>query len=278
MAAPREYLIANLPLIDQITMSICRRKGMPPEEIEEFAAVLKLKLVENDYAIIRAFRERSSFATYIAAVIGRALLDYRRREWGKWRPSAEAERLGETAIQVERLLYREDRTYDEAFVVIAAEQPELTRAEFDRLAGSLPPRVKRRHVELENAADLEASLASGPERASVAARISNIVCGFIDQLPEEDQLILRLRFDSGMSVIQIARALHLDPQVIYRRLYRHFQKLREKLEAAGISAADVADLIGKDTESLDFQLKTRGMRPSEEDESTVATRQEEEPS
>ncbi len=101
----------------------------------------------------------------------------------------------------------------------------------------------------------------------MASRISGVVCAFIDQLPDEDQLILRLRFDSEMTVAQIARALNLDQQVLYRRLYGKFTMLRKRLEAAGVSADDVTSLIGHDTEFLDFQLKSRGRRPSEEDES-----------
>jgi RNA polymerase sigma factor for flagellar operon FliA len=276
MSGPREILLANLSLIEQIISLICRRKGMSPDAIEEFSSVAKLRLVENDYAIIRAFRQRSSFATYIAAVIGRMLLDYRNHEWGKWHPSAEAERLGEVAVQLERMLYRDERPFEEALVLIATDHPNVTRAELERLAAKLPPRAKRRRVDLdENALEPTPAEASSAERAQAAARISKVVCGAIELLPEDDQLLLRLRFDSEMSVPQIAQALHLNQQVLYRRLYRIFETLREKLEAAGVSASDVADLVGNDTELLDFQLKTREARPSEEDESTVATRQEE---
>jgi RNA polymerase sigma factor for flagellar operon FliA len=269
MSGPREFLLANLPLIEQIVASICRRKGMNPDEIDEFAAVFKLRLVDNDYAVIRAFRERSSFATYIAAVIGKALLDHRNREWGKWRASAEAERLGDIAIKIERRLYRDQSSLDDAFVAIVSQHPELTRPDFDRLAEKLPVRWKRRHVELDEALlKPEQPDVTGPEVASAASTISRIVCGFIDRLPEEDQLLLRMRFDSEMSVAQIAMALHLDQQLLYRRLYRHFDDLRGALEAAGVRAGDVADVMGKETNLLDFHFKSRGTRPSEEDEST----------
>src|SRR3954451_745188 len=211
MSGPREVLLANLPLIEQIISSICRRKGMNPDEIEEFSSVVKLRLIENDYAIIRAFKERSSFSTYIAAVISRSVLDHRNREWGKWRASTEAQRLGEIAVKLERMLYREDRSFDDACAAVLAQHPDISRTDLERIQAKLPPRVKRRRVEL-NETELEPTPAddTAPERESVAFRISVVVCAFIDQLPDEDQLILRLRFDSEMTVAQIARALNLD--------------------------------------------------------------------
>jgi RNA polymerase sigma factor for flagellar operon FliA len=264
MSGPRELLLANLPLIEQIVSLICRRKGMNPDEMEEFAASFKLRLIENDYAIIRAFQQRSSFATYIAAVIGRALLDHRNREWGKWRASAEAERLGDVAIRVERLLYRDERSPHEAFIVISAEIPAMTPAEFDDIVARLPVRVKRRRVDFNEVFfDPQQPDVAGAELAGCALVVSRVVCDYIDGLPEEDQLILRLRFDSEMNVSQIARALNLDQQFLYRRLYKHFAKLRTALEGAGVRGEDVADLIGKETDLLDFQLKSRGRRPSE---------------
>jgi RNA polymerase sigma factor (sigma-70 family) len=277
MSDASEFFLRNLPLIEQTIAAVCRRNGMSADEIEEFSAALKLRLIENDYAVIGAFQRRSSFAAYIAAVAARFLLDQRNKEWGKWRRSAEAERLGEIAIQLERLLYRDNHTLTEAFAVLAAAHPELARADVEQLATRLPPRWRRRKVDVEEA-DLTLSVpppTADAECAEAAGRISEIVREAIDELPEDDQFVLRLRFDSDMTVPQIARALQRDAQQLYRRLYTIFGQLHEKLARAGIDASDVANLIGKDIEALDFQLKSRGTRPSEEDGSTVADGQEE---
>lgn len=271
-----EFFLRNLALIEQTILSVCRRKGMTADDIEEFSAVVKLRLIEDDCAVISAFRRRSSFATYIAAVVARFLLDYRDKEWGKWRRSAEAQRLGDVAVQLERLLYREGHTLEEAFAVLTVEHLSLTRAEVERLASRLPVRTRRRKVGVEEA-DLHVSRLSSAfatECADAAALISGVVREAIGQFPEDDQLILRLRFDADMAVPQIARALHRDTQQLYRRLYTMFNKLHEKLAGAGITASDVANLMGNDTEFLDFQLKSRGPRPSEESGSTVADREE----
>jgi RNA polymerase sigma factor (sigma-70 family) len=276
MSYSSDLFLRNLPLIEQTISSVCRRKGMNADEIEEFAAVVKLRLIEDDYAVIAAFQQRSSFGTYIAAVVARLLLDHRNKEWGKWRRSAQAERLGALAVRLERLLYREEKTFDEAFAVLAESDAGLTHAEVERLATRLPSRTRRLKVGVHEA-DLKVSVqssAADADRVEAAARISGVVCEVINGLPEDDQVILRLRFDADMSVPQIARALHRDTQRLYRHLYNIFGQLHEVLLDAGITAADVTNLIGHDTEYLDFQLKSRGSRPSREDGSTVADRQE----
>ncbi|HKR64399.1 MAG TPA: sigma-70 family RNA polymerase sigma factor [Thermoanaerobaculia bacterium] len=276
MSEPRDFLLQKLPEIEDLIDSICRRRGMDPDAREEFAAIVKLRLVEDDYIVIRAFQHRSSFSVYIAAVIKRLLLDHRNREWGKWRASAEAERLGPVAVDLERLLYRDRRPMDEALVVLARTHTGVTRAEAERLEARLPPRVRRVKVDVEAAVDVIArETMCGPQHEGMARQISAVIRAFIARLPKEDQLLLQLRFHSGMTVAQIARSLHTKQQSLYRKLYRHIDTLRAELTAAGIDAADVNALIGSDAVVLDFNWKNEDPRPSEPDESAVGVRQEE---
>jgi RNA polymerase sigma factor for flagellar operon FliA len=278
MSEPDRILVGNLPLIEQIVASIGRRKGMDAAAIEEFAADVKLRLVSDDYSIIRAFAGRSSFSTYMTSVVARLLLDYRNQQWGKWRASAEAERLGETAIELEQLLYRDCRSPEEAFDELAKKHPGLVREDVDALVLRLRRRVRRRMVSLQEASTVgTAGDEQSVEHAQSAKRISAVVGAHIETLPNDDQLLLRLRFDSEMTVAQISRSLHIGQQLLYRRLYKLFQALRSDLERAGIEAAEVADLIGNDTVLLDFRLKNGNVRPSDEEESEAAGRQKENP-
>lgn len=254
MSTPRELLLANLPLIKRLVVSIGRRAGMSADDIEDLFAHVQLKLVENDYAIIRAFERRSSFKTFIAVVIGHFLLDERNRHRGKWHASAAAERLGDLAVAIEQLLYRDELSYDEAFAALARKHPDLGRADFDRLAASIPARTPRRHVPIEIAASYLASPAAiSPEHKETAARITAIVKKAIEQMPNHDQTILRLRFESAMNVAEVARSLNLNQQLLYRRFRELLAALRGELESGGITASDVAGLIGEDTELLDFR-------------------------
>jgi len=278
MSEPSEFLLKNLALVRQITASICGRRGMGPDEIEDFISEVQLRLVSDDYAIIRAFRGRSSFPTYLAAVVTRQLLDYRNHKWGKWHASAEAERLGDVAIAVERALYRDHQTIDETLAALSTDHPQLTREEVKRLQARLPRRIRRTMVDLDAATTVASTNAAiDPSQSETAARISNVVATYIRQLPKEDQLVLKLRFDAEMSVAEISRALKMDQQTLYRRYYKHFHLLRNELERAGVTADEVAGLIGTDTPFLDFGLKTENPGPSEEHERAVSGRQEELP-
>jgi DNA-directed RNA polymerase specialized sigma24 family protein len=139
-------------------------------------------------------------------------------------------------------------------------------------------RVRRRMVNLEEASAVGITDDSDSlEREQSARKISAVVSQHIETLPEDDQLLLRLRFESEMTVAQISRSLKTDQPLLYRRLYKLFQELRTKLERAGIAAADVAALIGKDTVLLDFRLKNGKVRPSDPEESEAAGQQEETP-
>lgn len=265
----------ELPLIEKITNVICRRRGMNTDDIEEFAAEVKLRLVKNDYAILRAYERRSRFTTYISAVIRRLLIDYQRHNLGKWHDSAEAQRLGRLGIEVERAMLRDGRSREETLALLRGKHPGVTIDEIERIAMLLPTRIRHKLVPIEEAEMIESrGDADRAMQSDMAARISAVVCAFIDKLPRDEQLIFRLRFDCNMTVAQISRSLHRDQQVLYRLLYKHFDALRAELTNVGVDARSVEDLIGSDSTLLDFKLKKRTARPSEGGESEGADRQE----
>ena len=109
-----EFYRQHLTVIGQVALSVCRRNGVDDHDAEDFASDIRLKLCDDDYAVIRKFQGKSSFTTYLTVVINKAFLDYRRRIWGKWTPSSQAKRLGTVAILLEQLVYRDNCTFDAA--------------------------------------------------------------------------------------------------------------------------------------------------------------------
>jgi len=165
------------------TNVICRRSGMSADDIEEFTAEVKLRLVKNDYAILRAYERRSRFTTYIAAVIRRLLIDYRRHHLGKWHDSAEARRLGQLGIDVERAMLRDGRTFEETLTLLRDKHPGVTIDEIERIASVLPARIRHKLVPIEEAESIESrGAADRVVNVDMAARISAVVCAFIDKL------------------------------------------------------------------------------------------------
>jgi RNA polymerase sigma factor (sigma-70 family) len=276
----RALLEENLDLIERVIRFIARRQRLDESEGEEFASIVKLRLVENDYAIIRKFEGRSNLATFITIVVRRMFLDYRIHHWGKWHASAEAKRLGELAVELEQLLHRDGRTIDEALPVLRATHPETTREDLQRIAERLPERrARRRMVDLAEAEGVATDDATeenvlAAERQTTSQRLSCAMREAIGRLPEHDRLLLQLRFESRMTVAQISRSMQIEQKLLYRRMDKLMRDLRAELERAGIDPRDAADLIGREGAQLDFALGTPVLRPSTMSEGSVAARGE----
>lgn len=262
---PSQLLTDNLPVIDRAVAFACRRYRFGFDDAEEFAAIVRLKLVENDYAILDAYEGRSSFATFISIVVQRMALDFRIHMWGKWHASAEAKRLGPLAIRLEELLLRDARTLDEATAILGED-----RASLEQLASRLPDRAPRRYdVALDEAvsiavtkpADVEAPLTAS-DRRRASEHLSTVMSALLARLPDDERLIFQLRFEGGMTVAQIARALQLDQKVTYRRMERRMREIKDELQRAGINPRDALDLIGNDEALIRFDLGKQEPRPS----------------
>jgi len=267
---PRELLTSNLAIIDRVVAFACRRHRLDRTDCEDFASTVRLKLLENDYAVLRAYEGRSGFATFISIVIQRAALDFRIRMWGKWHPSAEAQRLGALAVDLERILHRDGRSIDEALSILAQSHEGVTREMLALIAARLPERPpKRRDVDVEEAADIAVTHANAveapllaEERRRLSERVSDVMSTLLERVPEDERLILQLRFESGLTVAQIARSLRLDQKLTYRRIERRMREFREELARCGIEPDDVRDLIGGDEPLLRFPLGKSEPRPS----------------
>jgi RNA polymerase sigma factor (sigma-70 family) len=246
-----ELLEANYPLVERVIAFTVRRHRLSDAEADELASLVRFKLVEHDYAILRKFEERSSLRTYLVTVVERIFLDQRVAMWGKWRPTAEARRLGPTAVRLEMLLVRDGLGFDEACELLRTNhQVPESQADLDGIRARLPLRPKRHVVGEEALAGLPARDDSAEqsvldaERHRAAAEVQGALAKAVAALPPQDRLIVRLLFDQGLTVAQVARSLNLDQKALYRRRERLLDGLRQCLLAEGIRAEDVADGIG----------------------------------
>ena len=149
----QRLLVDHLSVVDQIVRTTGRRRHLAAPELEDFSSFVRLRLIENDYAILRKFQNRSSIWTYLSAVIERLSLDYCADKWGRWRPSAMAERLGPAAVVLERLVSRDGHTLEEALEIIRSSHTfGLTKADLLKIWAQLPLRVRTTDVGEEAAA------------------------------------------------------------------------------------------------------------------------------
>src|SRR5688500_20209685 len=106
----QELYLQNLRSIERIAASVARRNHLRGDEAAEFTQEVRVRLLDDNYAVIRKFEGRSSFTTYLTTVIVRLYHQYRVAQWGEWRASAEAKRLGDEASTLERLGTRDGCT------------------------------------------------------------------------------------------------------------------------------------------------------------------------
>src|SRR3954447_9370560 len=142
----RELFTSNLALIDRVIRRGCAKGAISPDDAEDFASEARLALLDNDCAILREWQQRASLATYLTVIVQRLLADWLRRQRGKWRPSAEARRLGEAAGVLEKLVHRQGLSLDEALPQLRAHDPSLTMDDACALVQKLPPRPPRHRV------------------------------------------------------------------------------------------------------------------------------------
>jgi RNA polymerase sigma factor (sigma-70 family) len=244
--------LSNLALVDRIIGATCTRRGLRDDDAADCASWIKLRLVEDDYAILGKFRGESSLGTYLAVVIAMLVRDYRVRRWGRWRPSAAATRCGAIAIRLERLVHKQGYRLGEAAEVLrSSSETPLSDREIATTFKELPARGPLRPIDV-GPEPLASTAGSGAAddvleeemTAAERATIEGAVLRALQQLAPQDQLILRLRFWVGSSVADIARVTGLPQKPLYRQIERALGQLRDKLTSAQISRERVRELLG----------------------------------
>ena len=256
--APEQTFASNLDLIERVIGSICRRNCVLEDEAEDFASWAKLKLIDHDYAVLSKFQGRSILKTYLTVVLHNLFRDYRIQKWGKWRPSAKARRLGDVAVQLETLLGRDGFTHHEATEILRSNlNVESSRGEIEAMAAELPPRTSRR-IGGEEAFEatgvdgrVEARVIDG-EREELVARTESLLTESLAVLPAEDRLILRMHYQDGFTISNIAATMNLKPRPLYRQVVQSLRTLRRELERRGLGLEEVRELI--DWEGLQLKV------------------------
>jgi RNA polymerase sigma factor (sigma-70 family) len=268
VVAMQQLYCDHVEVVRRAAEHACRHHGLGPEDIEDFTQHVHAKIIDDDYAVLRKWRREGRIEAFLAAVVARAFCDYINARWGKWRLSRKAQGLGDLAVRLETLLVRDRLTLQDACQTILTEDRGLTtESELHRIAEELPPRVpRRRDVSLDT--DGEALRGGGAprqgdvrlfpepvsqeraddrvERQERAHRYEAAVAALetaLRGLPDQDAVIARMLCQ--FTRVEIARRLNLEAKPLYRQVDRILKQLRQAMEAAGICAEDVADLLDR---------------------------------
>ncbi|HSG39361.1 MAG TPA: sigma-70 family RNA polymerase sigma factor [Thermoanaerobaculia bacterium] len=254
---PEQLFLGHLKHIEEIIAHACRKSRFRPQESEDFSQEVMLKLIDDKYAVFRKYQGRSTVKTYLDVVINRFLLDYQNKIWQKYRPSAEAERLGRVAMRLEMLLVRDGQTFDEACRHLREKEGvEMSDVELAQLRAKLPVRSLRRFLSEEQLRDmasrdpdpLERLLAR--ERAELGRRSTKALYRALAEIPKEEKLLVLLRTE--LSVADIARKRRVDAKPLYRELQKVYAKLCNLMERQGVRRKDVEEILDWLQPDLEF--------------------------
>jgi RNA polymerase sigma factor for flagellar operon FliA len=241
-------------LIDRAVTSVCRRHHLSSADADDFRSATHLHVIDHDYAVLRAYQGRAEIGAFLQAVVRRQFQDWRNANWGRWRPSVAARRDGPVAILLETLIVRDRRPMHEACEVLRTNHGvTASDAELEAMAARFPNRVGRSLTSLddvgepadESSAEFSSASATVDRRelASSAERVGAQLDRVLASLPPQDQLILRMRFESGAPISTISRVLGLPQPPLYRRVDRLLASVRSALEQAGVDADEARDVI-----------------------------------
>ena len=260
---PRLFIEEHYDDILKVIQSVCRKKVNQPQEIEECVSYILEKLVHDDYAVLRSFKDdgRAKLQTYLYTVFNRLLIDKLRKEEGYFRSSVYAKRLNIFAERLERLLVQKKHTVEESYQILKND-PEFswTYEYTSKLANELLKIHQRRHKRL--AVDTHEDIAEHPSPESKSDFYNNpenvlqngvmIRKGVIIEdslesacqgLSHEESLLLKLRFSSQKSVSEIARLLGKSRKVVERKIRVLLNDLRDILLSKGMTKEEVSEII-----------------------------------
>jgi RNA polymerase sigma factor (sigma-70 family) len=249
--------------IESVLAYVRRAHRLSADDADEFSSWARLRLLEDDCAILRKFQRLSSVKTFLVTVIQRLFLDWRIKEWGKWRPTADARRLGPVAIELERLVLRDQIEFDQAVETLLSKGTAQSSEECHRLWAELPRRPGRQRAG-EQALDSVPSLVAArdpvavDEQRAAAGRASVALGDAIPTLSPQEQLIIRLRFQDGFTVARIAQLIGEEQKPLYRRIDQILARLRVSLSAAGVTPDEVRELLGNPVVELGAVFPSSG--------------------
>ena len=247
----QKLLLEHLDLIERVVRYIARRHHLTAADAEEFASVVRFKLIDRDFAILRKFQGRSNLATYLTTVVERLYLDFCIARWGKWRPSSAAKRLGPLAVLLEQMLCRDGRTFEEAVSTLQIDhQCKVTREELQRIYHQLPVRSSRRFAPEEELALARVQVGAIDHALDhrhdleIVERVERALVDAVADLSTLDRLVLKFRFADGLSMTDIGRLVHIPPKQLYRQLQQVVELLRRKLLERGVEPNDIERVVG----------------------------------
>lgn len=241
----KELLLQHVDLVRRVVHIACSR-GFS-HEADDCLAWVMMRLLENDYARVRRYRGSAPFSSYLRSVVLHLARDYRVSVWGKWQSSTVARRLGLAALRLERLVWRDGHSVDDAVAFVAQQQGEDPE-DLYRLWEQIPPRtVRHTFVEATLIEDLRSmgdaeSRVLGNRQRELEGDLKRHLKEILAKEDPEVRRLLRAHYRDGLQIAEIARREGESRRKYYSQLARSLKRIRRELLERGIEERALEDL------------------------------------
>lgn len=239
------FLRRYTPLI----VSVTRQYHHDEQRLRDCYLFVCERLCDDGFRRLRAYRpaEGAQFATWLRAVVGRLCVDWLRREFGRQRRFRVIAGLTELEQQVYALRFEQGLSIPACYQALSARFPEVTEGQLAavvrRISDTLTSRQRwllatrsKPMLSLEEPeVHREAALAvdgDDPERRACDEEQHARLEGALQQLEPQQRLLLKLRYQQGRTLQEVARLAGLqDPfrarYLVQKALQRLQSLLRE---------------------------------------------------
>ncbi len=246
-----EFLDSYAPLILQVVHQFERD---PDRSADCFVFVCE-ELSRNRCRRLRRYdpTKGTSFSTWVQTIVHNLCLDWHRKQVGRFRLFRSLSGLSALDEEVYRCVYARGLSSEETLLVLRPAYADLTESRvaesLGRIRRRLTPRqhwllstLKPRVVPLANGAagegpTLERQIPDpGPDPELLAERQEKRarLAGALVRLSEEDRLLVRLRYEQGLTLQRVASLAGLqNAQQADRRLKETLDILRHEMERGG---------------------------------------------
>ena len=243
-----EKILSSSDLLVKIE-TICKRRFSTENDQNECYVYVIDNLKADNFKRLRAFKGKSKLNTYLFSLINALVIDFRRKQYGRRRIPTGVAKLGKWAETVYRFVCWQKFTFDDAYDLLRIDG--LYTGSYTQFIKEIEP-IKRapcrenpsfqsldqtrksalKNINDESANPLEFLIHKlDRERRIKAIRVVRETTA---EMPEDDQLLVRLVYGSDQSVTAAAKVIGLPASTTKKRLKRLLTKYREKLLAEGI--------------------------------------------
>jgi RNA polymerase sigma factor (sigma-70 family) len=239
------FLRLHTPLI----ISVTRQYAHDEQRLRDCYLFVCERLCDDSFRRLRAYRPVAGvqFATWLRAVVGRLSVDWLRSEYGRQRPFRAIVGLPDLEQQVYALRFERGLSIPACYQALTARFPEVTEVQLAavvrRISGMLTSRQRwllaTRNTPVfsleEPEVSREAALAvdsDDPERRACEEEQHARLEGALQQLEPQQRLLLKLRYQQGRTLEEVARLAGLQDAfrarcVVQQALQRLQSLLRE---------------------------------------------------